>query len=196
MRPPWLLRIRSRNRTRSLGGTLRSICRGGKLVASRGAVPSICRGRVYIADGRDDGSVNYRRGAPRCYVADPEKVIVVGGGGRSAFTSGHDERKVVQGHVCLSPCVPIAEVLFFLSACPSTARRPAAPDVDKQPGRGSPPHPYSSYAPSSGAAATRLNLAKRMRIDEGSQCQRYLNAKDAAALDAELMSTPGFSLEQ
>jgi NAD(P)H-hydrate epimerase len=24
----------------------------------------------------------------------------------------------------------------------------------------------------------------------------YLNAKDAAALDAELMSTPGFSLEQ
>ncbi|EJK58100.1 hypothetical protein THAOC_21799 [Thalassiosira oceanica] len=105
---------------------------------------------------------------------------------------------------------------------PSTGRA-----GDKQPGRGSPPHPYSSYAPSSGAAATRLNACVSMKALSVSvffavtsprrlplssafaqlniHRHRLKSARpatsndmetDAAALDAELMSTPGFSLEQ
>ena len=49
----------------------------------------------------------------------------------------------------------------------------------------------SSLADSAAAAA-----AAAMTDDDDDAPLGYLNARDAAALDAELMSSPGFSLEQ
>ena len=48
---------------------------------------------------------------------------------------------------------------------------------------------FATVCPS--ISQTSLSASKNMSFETG-----YLNAKDAAALDAELMSTPGFSLDQ